>query len=146
MKASRFSDTQKAFILKARRGRQAGGGHLSQGRHHPGDLFQLEKRHDGLLPTEMRRLKQSRTRTRSCARWWPTRYVAIGMFRSGEHAGCSCDTSTHHDKSRRPGQSHLEQRIREIWPNARSVWLSPRSRPAAARGFGAGGAESSALL
>ena len=25
-----------------------------------------------------------------------------------------CDTSTYHYKSRRPGQAHLEQRIREI--------------------------------
>jgi hypothetical protein len=36
MKASRFSDAQKAFIL-------AGRGSLPQGRDQPGDLFQLEE-------------------------------------------------------------------------------------------------------
>ena len=58
MKASRFSDAQKAFILKqgtdgmpvADVCRKAG---ISQA-----DLLQLEKKYDGLLPTEMRRLKQ----------------------------------------------------------------------------------------
>mgnify|MGYP000282289170 CR=1 FL=1 len=43
MKASKFSDAQKAFILKARRGRHAGRGHLSQGQDQAGDLFQLEE-------------------------------------------------------------------------------------------------------
>jgi hypothetical protein len=40
MKASRFSDAHKAFILKQG---HAGGGHLPQGRHQPGDLLQLEE-------------------------------------------------------------------------------------------------------
>jgi putative transposase len=31
---------------------------LPQSRHQPGDLFQLEEAVDGLLPSEMRRLKQ----------------------------------------------------------------------------------------
>ncbi len=58
MKASKFSDAQKAFILK--RGadgmpvadicRRAG---ISQATY-----FNWKKRYDGLLPTEMRRLKQ----------------------------------------------------------------------------------------
>jgi hypothetical protein len=38
MKASKFSDAQKAFILK----RSAGGGHLPQGWDQPGDVLQLE--------------------------------------------------------------------------------------------------------
>jgi hypothetical protein len=43
MKASRFSDAQKAFILKQGARRDAGGGCLPQGRYQPGDLFQLEE-------------------------------------------------------------------------------------------------------
>ena len=58
MKASRFSDAQKAFILKqgadgipvADICRKAG---ISQATY-----FNWKKRYDGLLPTEMRRLKQ----------------------------------------------------------------------------------------
>jgi len=58
MKASRFSDAQKAFILKqgadgmpvADICRKAG---ISQATY-----FNWKKRYDGLLPSEMRRLKQ----------------------------------------------------------------------------------------
>lgn len=58
MKASRFSEAQKAFILKqgadgvpvADICRKAG---ISQAIY-----FNWKKRYDGLLPTEMRRLKQ----------------------------------------------------------------------------------------
>src|SRR3954469_25459718 len=58
MKASRFSDAQKAFILKqgadgmpvADVCRKAG---ISQATY-----FNWKKKYDGLLPTEMRRLKQ----------------------------------------------------------------------------------------
>ncbi len=58
MKASRFSDAQKAFILKqgadgmpvAEICRKAG---IS-----PATYFAWKKKYDGLLPTEMRRLKQ----------------------------------------------------------------------------------------
>jgi putative transposase len=58
MKASKFSDAQKAFILKqgadgmpvADICRRAG---ISQATY-----FSWKKRYDGLLPTEMRRLKQ----------------------------------------------------------------------------------------
>jgi len=58
MKASRFSDAQKAFILKqAADGipvadicRKAG---ISQATY-----FNWKKKYDGLLPSEMRRLKQ----------------------------------------------------------------------------------------
>lgn len=57
MKASKFSDAQKAFILKqatdgvpvAEICRKAG---ISQA-----TFFNWKKRYDGLLPTEMRRLK-----------------------------------------------------------------------------------------
>lgn len=58
MKASKFSDAQKAFILKqgndgvpvAEICRTAG---ISQATY-----FNWKKKYDGLLPTEMRRLKQ----------------------------------------------------------------------------------------
>lgn len=58
MKASKFSDAQKAFILKqgtdgvpaAEICRKAG---ISQATY-----FSWKKRYDGLLPPEMRRLKQ----------------------------------------------------------------------------------------
>jgi putative transposase len=58
MKASKFSDAQKAFILKqgadgmpvADICRKAG---ISQATY-----FNWKQRYDGLLPTEMRRLKQ----------------------------------------------------------------------------------------
>lgn len=54
MKASKFSDAQKAFILKQGRVadicRKAG---ISQATY-----FNWKKKLDGLLPTEMRRLKQ----------------------------------------------------------------------------------------
>jgi putative transposase len=57
MKASKFSDAQKAFILKQGSGvpvadicRKAG---ISQATY-----FNWKKKLDGLLPTEMRRLKQ----------------------------------------------------------------------------------------
>jgi putative transposase len=58
MKASRFSDAQKAFILKqgadgipvADICRRAGIGQAT--------YFNWKKKYDGLLPTEMRRLKQ----------------------------------------------------------------------------------------
>ncbi|ESZ29598.1 transposase IS3 [Mesorhizobium sp. L2C067A000] len=58
MKASKFSDAQKAFILKqgaegflvAEICRRAG---ISQATY-----FNWKKKYDGLLPTEMKRLKQ----------------------------------------------------------------------------------------
>jgi putative transposase len=58
MKASQFSDAQKAFVLKqgdegvpgAEICRKAG---ISQATY-----FNWKKKYDGLLPTEMRRLKQ----------------------------------------------------------------------------------------
>ena len=42
MKASKFTDAQKAFILKQGTGR-SGRRYLSEGWHQPGDLFQLEE-------------------------------------------------------------------------------------------------------
>jgi putative transposase len=33
--------------------------------------FNWKKKYDGLLPTELRRLKQLETRTASCGRWSP---------------------------------------------------------------------------
>ncbi len=65
MKASQFSDAQKAFILKQGNDgvpvadicRKAG---ISQATY-----FNWKKKYEGLQPPEMRRLKQLRTRTRS---------------------------------------------------------------------------------
>ena len=50
-KASRFSDAQKAFILKQGSDRKAG---ISQATY-----FYWKRKYDGLLPTEMRQLKQA---------------------------------------------------------------------------------------
>jgi putative transposase len=47
LKASKFSDAQKAFSASS-----------PEGGYQPGDPLQLEAQYDGLLPTEMRRLKQ----------------------------------------------------------------------------------------
>ena len=57
MKASRFSDAQKAFILKQVSDGMPVADICRKARHQPGDLLQLEEEVDGLLPTEMRRLK-----------------------------------------------------------------------------------------
>ncbi|ESX18029.1 transposase IS3 [Mesorhizobium sp. LSHC440B00] len=113
MKASKFSDAQKAFILKqgadgfpvAEICRRAG---ISQATY-----FNWKKKYDGLLPTEMKRLKQLedengklrklvadlsldkemlqdviRRKLRGLvanASWWPIP-VLIGTCRSGERA------------------------------------------------------------
>ena len=72
MKASKFSDAQKAFVLKqgvdgipaAEICRRAG---ISQATY-----FNWKKKYDGLLPTEMKRLSSLRTRTASCGSWSQT--------------------------------------------------------------------------
>ena len=58
MKASKFTDAQKAFILK-----QGADGMLVEevcrkAGISPATYFYWKKKYDGLLPTEMRRLKQ----------------------------------------------------------------------------------------
>ena len=142
MKASRFSDAQKAFILKqgadgmpvADICRKAG---ISQATY-----FNWKKKYDGLLPTEMRRLKQledenceaAEGRGRSEPRQGdaagrappkalkPVRKRKLvdelrGDWDVSIRRACRVflvDTSTYHYKSRRPGQAALEQRIKEI--------------------------------
>ena len=58
MKASKFSDAQKAFILK----QGADGVPVTEicrkARISQATYFNWKKKYDGLLPTEMRRLKQ----------------------------------------------------------------------------------------
>ncbi|MDA9456406.1 transposase [Bradyrhizobium sp. CCBAU 21359] len=57
MKASKFSDAQKAFILK----QGSDGGAVAECRKagiSQATYFNWKKKYDGLLPTEMRRLKQ----------------------------------------------------------------------------------------
>ena len=56
MKASKFSDAQKAFILK--QGSDAGGRYLPKAGISQATYFNWRRKYDGLLPTEMRRLKQ----------------------------------------------------------------------------------------
>jgi putative transposase len=115
MKASKFSDAQKAFILKqgsdglpvADICRKAG---ISQATY-----FNWKKRYDGLLPTELRRLKQledengklkklvadlsldremlqdvirRKLRGLSGSASWLTRRVASGVYRSVERVVC----------------------------------------------------------
>jgi putative transposase len=71
MKASRFSEAQKAFILKQGRDgmpvaevcRKAG---ISQATY-----FNWKKKYDGLLPTEMRRLRQLEDENANCVVSWP---------------------------------------------------------------------------
>ena len=43
---------------QAERGWHAGGGDLPQGRDQPGDLLQLEKKYSGMMPSEMKRLRE----------------------------------------------------------------------------------------
>jgi putative transposase len=54
MKASKFADTQRAFILK----QGADGMSVAKAGISQAMYFNWKKRYDGLLPTEMRRLKQ----------------------------------------------------------------------------------------
>src|SRR6185369_10936341 len=71
MKASRFSEAQKAFILKQGRDgipvadicRKAG---ISQATY-----FNWKKKYDGLLPDEMRRLKQLEDENAKLKSLWP---------------------------------------------------------------------------
>jgi putative transposase len=56
MKASKFSDARRLFSSKALMACR--GGCLPQGGHQPGDLLQWKRRYNGLLPTEVQRLKQ----------------------------------------------------------------------------------------
>jgi putative transposase len=139
MKASRFSDAQKAFILKQGNDgiavadicRKAG---ISQATY-----FNWKKKYDGLLPSEMRRLKQLEdgqaqeagcrsVTSRDAAGRHPPKTLRPVRKRKLVDAVCgdwdvsirrACrvlevDTSTYHYKSRRPGQAGLEHRIREI--------------------------------
>jgi hypothetical protein len=48
----------EGICTEAECSRRSDSGYLPQGRHQPGTYFNWKKRCDGLLPTEMRRLKQ----------------------------------------------------------------------------------------
>lgn len=93
MKASKFTEAQKAFILKqgeqgtpvAEICRKAG---ISQATY-----FDWKKKYGGLLPDEMRRLGVS------------IRRACGAIF---------FDTSSYHYKSRRTDQAAVERRIKEI--------------------------------
>ena len=58
MKASRFSDAQKAFILKQGNDGIPMSDICRRAGISPATYFNWKKKYDGLLPTEMRRLKQ----------------------------------------------------------------------------------------
>jgi putative transposase len=58
MKASRFTDAQKAFILKQGDDGVAVGEICRQAGISQATYFNWKKKYAGLLPTEMRRLKQ----------------------------------------------------------------------------------------
>ena len=58
MKASRFSEAQKAFILKQGVDGVPVGDICRKAGISQATYFNWKKRYDGLLPTEMRRLKQ----------------------------------------------------------------------------------------
>ncbi|MCC0055317.1 MAG: IS3 family transposase [Rhodobiaceae bacterium] len=142
MKASKFSDAQKAFILKqgddgvpvAEICRKAG---ISQATY-----FNWKKKYAGLLPDEMRRLKAledensrlkkivadltlDREMLQDVIRRKPLRparkrklvdgmLVDWGISIRRACKALKFDTSTYHYKSRRTGQAALERRIKEI--------------------------------
>ncbi len=103
MKASRFSDTQKALILKqgadgvsvADICRKAGMGHAT--------YLNWKKNYDGLLPTEMRLLKHLEDENAKlrkfvdavCKEWDVTSRRAWGVL--------EVNRSTYHYRSHRPG-------------------------------------------
>ncbi|MEO9612890.1 MAG: IS3 family transposase [Nitratireductor sp.] len=142
MKASKFSDAQKAFILKqgddgvpvAEICRKAG---ISQATY-----FNWKKKYAGLLPDEMRRLKAledengrlkkivadltlDREMLQDVIRRKPLRparkrklvdgmLVDWGISIRRACKALKFETSTYHYKSRRTGQAALERRIKEI--------------------------------
>lgn len=57
MKASKFTEAQKAFILKRVEEGTSVAAICSKAGDQPGDLLQLEETVGGLLPDEMHRLK-----------------------------------------------------------------------------------------
>ena len=58
MKASKFSDAQKAFILKQASDGMPVAEICRKAGVSPATYFNWKRKYDGLLPTEMRRLKQ----------------------------------------------------------------------------------------
>jgi putative transposase len=58
MKASKFSDAQKAFILKQASDGMPVAEICRKAGISPATYFSWKRKYDGLLPTEMRRLKQ----------------------------------------------------------------------------------------
>ena len=68
MKASRFSDAQKAFILKQGNDGIPVADICRRAGISPATYLDWKKKYDGLLPTEMRQLEQLTTRMASCGR------------------------------------------------------------------------------
>ena len=111
MKASKFSDEQKAFILKqgadaipvAEFCRRTG---ISQASY-----FNWKKKYDGLLPTEMKRFedensKLSKLVAQMCSEWDASIRRACRVL--------EFDTSTDHYKSRHGDQAGIAARNKDI--------------------------------
>ena len=161
MKVSKFSEAQKAFILKQGKDglpvadlcRKAG---ISQATY-----FNWKKKYDGLLPTEMRRLKQLEEQQAAQGRGRP-------QPRQGDAAGrdppktlrparkrklvdevrgewgvsirrtcrvLEVDTSTYHYKSRLPRTGRSGGADQGDLPDAGALWEPPRARAAAPGGL-----------
>jgi hypothetical protein len=84
------------------------------GRDQPGDYFNWKRKYDGLLPTEMKRLKQLEDENgklrklvaETCGEWDVSIRRACRVL--------EFDTSTYHYKSRRRDQAGIEARIKDI--------------------------------
>ena len=136
MKASRFSEAQKAFVLKQGADGVAVGGGLPEGRDQPGDLLQLEEEvrrpaadRDAAAEAARGRERQAEADRRGpdagqgdAAGRRPPKALRPARQRKLVDEVCggwgvsirrACrvflvDTSTYHYRSRRPGQAGLE--------------------------------------
>ncbi|MCW5701198.1 MAG: IS3 family transposase [Bradyrhizobium sp.] len=142
MKASKFSDAQKAFILKQGNDRVPVADICRKAGISQATYFNWKKKYDGLLPSEMRRLKRledenaklkklvadlslDKEMLQDVIRRKPVKPgrkrklvdEVRGEWQVSIRKACAAlefDRSTYHYKSRRSGQAALETRIREI--------------------------------
>jgi putative transposase len=142
MKASNFSDAQKAFILKQGADGVPVADICRKAGISPATYFNWKRKYEGLQPPEMRRLKQLEDENAKLKRIVADLSLDREMLqdvirgknlrpgRKRKLAAWICkewdvsirracrvielDTSTFHYKSRRPDQAGLETRIKEI--------------------------------
>ena len=160
MKASKFTDAQKAFIIRqgeegtpvAEICRKAG---ISQATY-----FNWKKKYAGMMPSEMKRLREleeengrlkrivadlslDKEMLQDIVRAKTLRPVRkrklVDEMRAGWKVSVrrACrvlrfDPKSYRYRSRRPGQAALEDRIKDDLPDARALRLSARPRPASA--------------